>query len=457
MIARILMASALAMLLWPQSLLSLKQEQLFDYSPTYHLPEPDPSGNFGSPVRPSQPISLEHFQQPSAYTPERLLNLARQSSSFTPILRLDQPTTPAVERFTNYLLLQESLARWHYHWGTQALPGQRSQIQLHHYFLSSYWFQENLQRFLAQSEYGFPELALVRTLSAIQTSAFFLEVSYPTIFCLFFKESRLDYKAVSASGARGLGQLTGIAIKQIELLREETEEQTRLNAALHHLRQRYADPTWQGVLKELGYQGKLPQNLSLPPKMVVPTRSASLLLPEVQKRLEEEQLPYASNTSQIRRRLNRLRQGRPLSLTYAPIHAHYAAALEESYAGEPGNIFHIETNILFSTLLFRHYLKSEWRYGKSTWKPRPEVQRVLAVAAYNQGQSSARSLFRLLQKEIGKKPEEITLKEFMEHLTPQRVQQALKGSKARARELVDHALNVAECAESSITLPTQDS
>ena len=38
--------------------------------------------------------------------------------------------------------------------------------------------------------------------------------------------------------------------------------------------------------------------------MVVPTRSASLLLPEVQKRLEEEQLPYASNTSQIRRRLN---------------------------------------------------------------------------------------------------------------------------------------------------------
>ncbi|MEK9615967.1 MAG: hypothetical protein VW543_06520, partial [Deltaproteobacteria bacterium] len=271
------MASALAMLLWPQSLLSLKQEQLFDYSPTYHLPEPDPSGNFGSPVRPSRPLSLEHFQQPSAYTPERLLNLARQSSSFTPILRLDQPTTPAVERFTNYLLLQESLARWHYHWGTQALPGQRSQTQLHHYFLSSYWFQENLQRFLAQSEYGFPELALVRTLSAIQTSAFFLEVSYPTIFCLFFKESRLDYKAVSASGARGLGQLTGIAIKQIELLREETEEQTRLSAALHHLRQRYADPTWQGVLKELGYQEKLPQNLSLPPKMVVPTRSASLL------------------------------------------------------------------------------------------------------------------------------------------------------------------------------------
>jgi hypothetical protein len=45
----------------------------------------------------------------------------------------------------------------------------------------------------------------------------------------------------------------------------------------------------------------------------------------------------------------------------------------------------------------------------------------------------------------------------VEHLTPQRVQQALKGSKAQARELIDHALNVAECAESSITLPTQDS
>ena len=57
------------------------------------------------------------------------------------------------------------------------------------------------------------------------------------------------------------------------------------------------------------------------------------------------------------------------------------------------------------------------------------MQRVLAVAAYNQGQSSARNLFRLLQKEIGKKPEEITLKEFVEHLTPQRVQQALKGSR----------------------------
>ena len=455
--SRILMVSALVMLLWPQSLLPLKKGQLFDYFPIYQLPEPYFSGNFGSPVRPSRPLSLEHFQQPSAYTPTRLLNLARQSSSFTPILLLDQPTKPTVERFANYLLLQESLARWHYHWGTEALPGQRNQTQLYDYFLSSYWFQENLQRFLAQSEYGFPELSLVRTLSAIQASAFFLEVSYPTIFCLFFKESRLDYKAVSASGARGLGQLTGIAIKQIELLREDTEEQNRLNAALHHLQQRYADPTWQGILTELGYQVQLPQNLSLPPKMVVPTRSASLLLPEVQKRLKEEQLPYASKTSQIRRRLNRLRQGRSLSLTYAPIHAHYVLALEEIYAGEPGNIFHIETNILLSTLLFRHYLQSKWRYGKSVWKPRPEVQRVLAVAAYNQGQSSARNLFRLLQKEIGKKPEEITLKEFVEHLTPQRVQQALKGSKAQARELIDHALNVAECAESSVALSIKDS
>ncbi len=455
--SRILMVSALVMLLWPQSLLPLKKGQLFDYFPIYQLPKPYFSGNFGSPVRPSRPLSLEHFQQPSAYTPTRLLNLARQSSSFTPILLLDQPTKPTVERFANYLLLQESLARWHYHWGTEALPGQRNQTQLYDYFLSSYWFQENLQRFLAQSEYGFPELSLVRTLSAIQASAFFLEVSYPTIFCLFFKESRLDYKAVSASGARGLGQLTGIAIKQIELLREDNEEQNRLNAALHHLQQRYADPTWQGILSELGYQVQLPQNLSLPPKMVVPTRSASLLLPEVQKRLKEEQLPYASKTSQIRRRLNRLRQGRSLSLTYAPIHAHYVLALEENYAGEPGNIFHIETNILLSTLLFRHYLQSKWRYGKSVWKPRPEVQRVLAVAAYNQGQSSARNLFRLLQKEIGKKPEEITLKEFVEHLTPQRVQQALKGSKAQARELIDHALNVAECAESSVALSIKDS
>lgn len=455
--SRILMVSALVILLWPQSLLSLKKGQLFDYFPIYQLPEPYFSGNFGSPVRPSRPLSLEHFQQPSAYTPTRLLNLARQSSSFTPILLLDQPTKPTVERFANYLLLQESLARWHYHWGTEALLGQRNQTQLYDYFLSSYWFQENLQRFLAQSEYGFPELSLVRTLSAIQASAFFLEVSYPTIFCLFFKESRLDYKAVSASGARGLGQLTGIAIKQIELLREDTEEQNRLNAALHHLQQRYADPTWQGILTELGYQVQLPQNLSLPPKMVVPTRSASLLLPEVQKRLKEEQLPYASKTSQIRRRLNRLRQGRPLSLIYAPIHAHYVLALEENYAGEPGNIFHIETNILLSTLLFRHYLQSEWRYGESVWKPRPEVQRVLAVAAYNQGQSSARNLFRLLQKEIGKKPEEITLKEFVEHLTPQKVQQALKGSKAQARELIDHALNVAECAESSVAPSIKDS
>ena len=455
--SRILMVSVLVMLLWPQSLLSLKKVQLFDYFTIYQLPEPYFSGNFGSPVRPSRPLSLEHFQQPSAYTPTRLLNLARQSSSFTPILLLDQPTKPTVERFANYLLLQESLARWHYHWGTEALPGQRNQTQLYDYFLSSYWFQENLQRFLAQSEYGFPELSLVRTLSAIQASAFFLEVSYPTIFCLFFKESRLDYKAVSASGARGLGQLTGIAIKQIELLREDTEEQNRLNAALHHLQQRYADPTWQGILTELGYQVQLPQNLSLPPKMVVPTRAASLLLPEVQQRLKEEQLPYASKTSQIRRRLNRLRQGRPLSLTYAPIHAHYVLALEEIYAGEPGNIFHIETNILLSTLLFRHYLQSKWRYGKSVWKPRPEVQRVLAVAAYNQGQSSARNLFRLLQKEIGKKPEEITLKEFVEHLTPQRVQQALKGSKAQAHELIDHALNVAECAESSVPLSIKDS
>ena len=450
---RILALSLLSLLFGVPSVIS-PARPLF---PTSFLVEQSPTllsvaHEFALPPRPGVPSSLAHPRSPSLYSSWRLLNLARQSTPPTPE-RVPPQMEPVVQRLLEYLLLQESLARWHYHWGTQALPQQRSLSQLQHYFLQSYWFRENLQEMLIQREYGFPELSLVRVLSAIQASSYFLEIPYPTLFCLFFKESRLDYKAVSPTGARGLGQLTGIGIQQIEQIRRQAGEDERLQATLAHLQRRYADPTWQGLLQELGFEGTLPQDLSLPSRMEVPTRYASLRLPEVQQRLLAQQLPYASNTMFVQRQLRRMRQGRRLPLEYAPIHAQYVEVLQESYASEPGNIFHIETNVLLSSALFRHYLNYEWRFRGNTWDLQPAVRRALAVAAYNQGQTGVRRLLYILRRELRKEPNEITLADLLRNLTLKRVQRALEGSEAQSRELRDHVLQIAECAEAPMVLP----
>jgi hypothetical protein len=399
------------------------------------------------PLRPLFAKDLQHPAAPSSLSATRLLSLAAQSAPEPPLPWPEDPH-PAVERFLRFLHLQEPLVRWHYGWGNFAYPEQRTLRQLQRFLRQSRWFQEYLQYVLSHEEFAFPEETFVRTLSAIHTSAHFFEIPYPTLFCLYFQESRLDYKIVSPTGARGLGQLTSIGLKQIERLRRQPENAARLRAAVRHLSQRYTDDTWRSMLDALGYRSeKFPQQLQLPERVLVPTQVSSLRLRDVQARLLEARLPYATQTRIVRRMLRRVHYGGLLPQRYAPIHEHYVDALEEKYASKPGNVFHIETNVLLSALLFRHYLNYEWRYRGETYQVRPEVRRALAVGAYNQGQTGVRRFLIFLLQELRISAAELTLAQLQTALTQRRVQRALQRGAIKARELRYHIKIVSDCAE----------
>ena len=84
-----------------------------------------------------------------------------------------------------------------------------------------------------------------------------------------------------------------------------------------------------------------------------------------------------------------------------PVQSAFNLAVEQHFGNDPNSVFHPETNILLGAMLVRYYLRYPWnRNGVPIpvpWKARP----LLAVAAYNHGQSSMLRLLTRLQQEMG--------------------------------------------------------
>jgi len=156
----------------------------------------------------------------------------------------------------------ESISRLRFNRGTGRLISHKDLEGLADYFIDSRWYREALKRYTSNNAYGFSEERLLRVLISIQAAAHFFEVPYPALFCLFFQESKFDFLANSATGAKGVGQLTTIALREVRRLRDFSSKEILIQRTAVHLNQVYSDPQIEIWLQNLGYNLDLPNNFS---------------------------------------------------------------------------------------------------------------------------------------------------------------------------------------------------
>ena len=100
---------------------------------------------------------------------------------------------------------------------------------------------------------------MLRILISIQAAAHFFEVPYPALFCLFFQESKFDFLADSATGAKGIGQLTSIGLREIRRLRQSSKIEIKLQKTAAYVNQVYSDTQIQQWLSYLGLNIYFPE------------------------------------------------------------------------------------------------------------------------------------------------------------------------------------------------------
>ena len=126
------------------------------------------------------------------------------------------------------ILQFETISRKRFNRGTKSLSSQAELEDLAEHIVESRWYREAIKRFSSNNAYGFSEERLLRVLFSIQVASNSFDIPYPALFCLFFQESKFDFLANSHTGAKGIGQLTSIAIKEISRLRKNTNKELLL-------------------------------------------------------------------------------------------------------------------------------------------------------------------------------------------------------------------------------------
>jgi len=190
----------------------------------------------------------------------------------------------------------ESISRQIFNRGTVSLPTQTDLEGLADHVVESRWYREALNRFSSNNAYGFSEERMLRVLMSIHTAAHFFEVPYPTLFCLFFQESKFDFLANSATGAKGIGQLTSIGLREVQRLRNASEMELKLQKTAFHLNRIYTDPQIQKWLENLGFKINFAKISPIPEKIEF-TRLSSSFMREVGKELVKDGQSYGENTS----------------------------------------------------------------------------------------------------------------------------------------------------------------
>ena len=99
-------------------------------------------------------------------------------------------------------------------------------------------------------------------------------------------------------------------------------------------------------------------------------------------------------------------------------------------------------------MLVRYYLRYPWnRNGVPIpvpWKARP----LLAVAAYNHGQSSMLRLLTRLQQEMGPENfQKLDSAQLLRYFTLQRLNRALRRPYRKVKEVRRHVLKIHQCSD----------
>ncbi|MGK5090500.1 hypothetical protein WDW89_00635 [Deltaproteobacteria bacterium TL4] len=410
--------------------------------------------------------------QLSPYYPEPLVeNASRVSTTTTKtsqyIIALTHKTTtrlsekyniqfanPKMERLHTLFTTLDTISQIHYQRGVLYLEGENRIEELSLNIVNGRWWKEYLALFTENPNLPYSENRVLRILLALHTSSHFYQLPYPTFFCLLFQESKLNFIVSSQTGALGIGQLTEIAVKQIEVLRKNIGMERLLQATTIHLRNIYRDPILREIFEAQGFSPRFPKLGKFPATMTKPNLVDAGLMHEVSRQLLLEGYSYGRKTKLIRQLIDRINRGGLLNNEYAAVQRIYTEELAQRYNQEFGNVLNIETNIILSAMLFQYYMDYEWRVKNKVIELHPDLRTIAAIAAYNQGQTVVLRLLGKLMREFPQMDlSKASLKTIGPLLTTKRIHLAMGGGPfARVQELHQHIWKINRCSHNTSTL-----
>ena len=358
------------------------------------------------------------------------------------------PNDP-LKRLHRFLNTYDLISKLRYRRAVSFLPCQKTLPELVDFIMSSRWYNEFLVPVSTDEVYDFSENTALRILLSAHTAAHFFQVPFPTLFCLIFQESKFDFKIKSYTGALGLGQITGIALKQINLIRQnEPDENRRILAAAQHIKNIYSDPVIDELLRDIGFYPMFPQLGEFPDRIKKFSPYRWKVVKQVSKELIRKGFTYGKNLGLVRRLIKRDLKGEILRGKYAAVHPALLKVTDVNYGKKYGTVLNIETNLLVSAMLLRHYMNYEWIVWKRKIHLKPSLAAIMAIAAYNQGPSVIREYIRYLLKLYPRyKIERATSKDHRVFLSKKGIRKAMKNKSKRVNELFQHISKITLCSE----------
>jgi hypothetical protein len=383
---------------------------------------------------------------------QELISLSNQFyTKFTKGKKVELPNEN-MERMHKFAISYDTISKAHFSRGVMKLPSQREIPELIDYSLKGDWL-EQITKMTSDPIYGYSESRALRIFVSTHTVAQSYEIPYPTFFCLLFQESQFDFKVRSKTGAAGLGQLTGIAIRQLQINRKNHSTEKRLQSTIAHLRNIYRDPVFKEVLTEMGFKSEFPELQKFPQKIVPAGRINNKFAQEIAKQLVKKGYHYGRDLNLVRKLTEQVSRGNLLPKAYAAIHPIYLDTITRA-KNHLGNTLNIETNILLSAMLLRYYMDYPWSANGQRISPRPEVNAILAVAAYNQGPGGVQRYLTGFKRNFPTKDlNKMSLADFRSTFTSTRVANALQQTPGQAKEVFEHVWKVKLCSHDKITRP----
>jgi len=364
----------------------------------------------------------------------------------------DIPNDP-LKRLHQLLVTYDHISRLRYRRKVMSLSCQKPLPELVDYIMNSRWYREFLIPVSTNPIYDYSENTAMRIIISAHTAAHFFEIPFPTLFCLIFQESKFDFKIKSYTGALGLGQITRIALKQINIIRkQEPYENKRLHAAATHINNIYTDSVMDEILRAMGFYPMFPMLGDFPDNIKKFNPYSWKVVKQVSSELIRKGFSYGKNRHLVRRLIKRALKGEILRKKYAAVHPALLKITDVNYGKRFGTVLNIETNILVSAMLLRHYINYNWIINKRKLHLKPSLAAIMAIAAYNQGPSVVRKYIRNLVNRYPRyKIEHATSKDHWYFLSKHAIRNALKKRSQRVNELFEHIRKITLCSEGECT------
>ncbi len=355
---------------------------------------------------------------------------------------------PDIERLQRLLIGYDQIYKTLFGFDTNQLKCQKSNEAIVEHVMRSRWFNEFLIPVTGKPVYEYAENVSLRIAIATHAGSAFFDLPYPTLICLLFRESKFDAKALSPTGALGLGQLTSIGLSQLQKLRGNSDEEKRIQDAARHISDLYRHEQMLEILYRLGFQPDLPDLGPFPNHIERINPVTRSFIEDVASELIQKGYAFGNDFDLIGRLVKREFRGEVLRGRYAAVHPVVLNVVDRRYGRRYGNVFNIETNILASCMLLRYYFHYPWRINGEKIRVRPCLRSLLAIAAYNQGPTPVSRFLEYVSMDSPNLDlENATADDLKPLFTKARISKSLKGRYRRAGEIYHHVVNIRACSE----------